>query len=246
MLHRLSVLILTAFVACFPITAGTKGYLPRGVDMVALAAPASAPTTDEPLTISVYRAPPADTPMITLSTFEDADTKAFILALDELDGKTPQVWIRIDTQGGNVANGMKIIRALEIMNSAIICVVDFRAYSMGFDVLQSMGCDLRLSTPRGSLMWHAPRIDPDDSATASKLRDMAEQVDAINEGFLWAAALRMHGGYKVLADKIDRHDWWMSWKEALRWGAVDGLIDPKNLPKNLPKVLWMPVATKKP
>ncbi len=232
MLHIFSVLLLILS-AC----AAVEPQIPRASKMFAIAAePASQPATS--FQLAVYSGVAKGTPMITLTTFEEADIKGIIASLRDMDGKTSQVWLRITTSGGSVANGQRLIHVLETMKSTVVCVADFKAYSMGFDLLESPGCDLRLATQRTTLMWHAPRMDEVKDHTGPELRDLADYLDASNNAFIYMTALRTGLDPELLAKKIYRRDWWMTWQEAARWNFIDGIISPRDLPT----LLWLPTA----
>lgn len=233
MLHIFFALLLTTM-AC---SAVVEPLTPKASDMVAItsADPSSQPA-NEAFEVAVYSEVARGTPMITLTTFEEADVKGILAALRDMDGKTAQIWLRITTSGGSVSNGLQLIQTLEALKSTVVCVVDFKAYSMGFDLLQSPGCDLRLATPRSTLMWHAPRMDSLKDHTGPELRDVADYLDASNNAFIYMTALRIGVNPEVLAKRIHRRDWWMSWQEAARWKFIDGII----LPRDLPTLLWLP------
>ena len=177
------------------------------------------------------------TPVLELKTFDKASVDGFLAKFKELDGKTEEIWVRIDSLGGSVFGGQELIRGMEIAKSNVVCVVDWKAYSMAFYVLQSRGCDFRLMTKRSSLMAHEPSTE--SGGNAGSLRDDADLLDALNEGFLVTAAERMNMTVAALRAKTERRTWWLDYKGAEKYHAIDGWVDPSDIPA--PE----PVAAKK-
>ncbi len=182
--------------------------------------------------LGFYKPRDASIPMVDLTAFDPPNVRGFTEKMKALDGKTPEIWVRIDTMGGSISGGEDVIHTLEAMKSYVVCVADFKAYSMGFDVLQSTGCDYRLMTQRASLMMHEAQLS--SQGGPGELRDAALLLEAISEGFVIVAAQRMQVDAEALRVKISRRMWWLDWREAQRWRAVDGFVDPKALPPPTP------------
>jgi ATP-dependent protease ClpP protease subunit len=198
---------------------------PAPVEMKASKAP---PKVVKASSALKFYEPDADSPMLEVTEFRPAHVSAFLAKLKELDGKTPEIWVRLNTMGGSVFGGQDLIHGLEEAQSTIVCVVDWKAYSMGFYTLQSQGCDVRLMTQRASLMAHEPGTQ--SGGTAGNLRDDADLLDALNDGFIATASARMGISTEVLRAKTERRNWWLGYSEAEKWGAVDGWADPKKVP----------------
>lgn len=175
-----------------------------------------------------WYAPSKGTPVIELKEFSHNAVDGFLEEIKKLDGKTDEVWVRIDTNGGSIQGGQDIIHGLESMKSKVICFSDFKAYSMGFYVLQSQGCDVRLMSKRGSLMAHEPGTEV--AGKSGDLKDEAELLDVLNEGFVQTASTRMKMTVEAFKAKIERRTWWMDWKIATEYYAIDGYADPLKIP----------------
>jgi len=176
--------------------------------------------------------PAKGSPLIELKSFDRNSVEGFTAKLRELDGKTKEIWVRIDSPGGSVFGGQDIIHALEASKSKIVCVADWKAYSMAFYTLESPGCDVRLMSKRASLMAHEPSTE--SGGNAGTLRDDADLLDALNQGFLVTCAERMKISIEVLKEKTERRTWWMDYREAEKWNAIDGWADPKAMPAPTP------------
>jgi ATP-dependent protease ClpP protease subunit len=137
--------------------------------------------------------------------------------------------IKIDTAGGDVEAGFGLIRAIESVGIPTYCVVDDRAYSMGFAILQA--CTMRLATTQAKLMSHAaslgligpaqePRqlgslLDPDDERVVG--------VRAISRVMAEHCAARMKVSLEEYLQRTAT-DWWMNGGEGLRYGALDRVV----------------------
>jgi len=96
--------------------------------------------------------------------------------------------IIIDSPGGVVEIGEKIVQAMEIeksMGVREICVVRGRADSMAFNILSH--CDVRLATPGSALMFHDVFFEQLDcqkiKCNPSNLREAADELDRVNLPF---------------------------------------------------------------
>lgn len=174
--------------------------------------------------------------LIELRTFDAASVRGFTEKLKELDGGAPYIYVRINSNGGSISGGQDVIHALEDMKSSVACVVDWKAYSMGFFTLQSDGCDIRLMTKRATLMAHEPGL-AETGGTAGELRDAADMLDALNESFISFAAERMQMEVDDFREKTERRNWWLDWRQAFEAKAIDGLVDPRSLPPATPYVI---------
>lgn len=172
--------------------------------------------------------------LLEVTEFDDAHTEAVVKQLREWDDAgVKEVWIRIDTHGGSVDNGFKMIKQIEHMRAHTVCLVDTKAYSMGFALLQA--CQERLVTTRSSLMVHEvifQRVGggPQDLLEAAKLLQMfSEQMMNHN-------LRRLNITKEVYIEKTKGKTWFMPHDEALKIGAIDKVIDPldKRIPRETP------------
>jgi len=132
------------------------------------------------------------------------------------------VVIEWNSPGGEVLSGFELAKAIEDSIIPVVCVVDGQADSMAFYILQS--CHVRLMTRRSMLMVHkariggAPSIDPIVNANRKIL------LDALNFAMAEHITERMCITRDELLEKISVLDWWMNWEDALKVGAVDGVV----------------------
>lgn len=208
----------------------------------AVAAPASAPAGDGPK-LPYYQPSGADVPLIELKSFDKATVEGFVKKFRELDERqtsakpgeirTAEIWVRIHSHGGSVAGGETIIHILEGAKSQIVCVADFRAMSMGFEVLESPGCDLRLMTPRATLMAHEVQIGGLGGGPG-EIEDYLAYVRRLSDAGLEMAAQRMGISMAFMRMKTERRMWFLDAREAAEYNAIDGFADPRIIPDATP------------
>lgn len=147
--------------------------------------------------------------------------------LDKLGkNRDKDIWIRINSVGGDGFAGLHFIQAVEDMKIHTTCVVDFLAASMAAYVLQT--CDTRLMTERSSIMFHQGHMQV--MGTVNDVRSGADSIEAVENGLISIAAKRMGLTHKDFKAKIEGHEYWLSYLNASEANVIDGFADPKNLP----------------
>lgn len=150
--------------------------------------------------------------------------------LHQLDksSKVKEIWLKIDSPGGSVPDGNRLIDSMEQLHKKIVCVADHQAMSMGFFILQE--CPVRYMTKRTILMIHEPAINPGPEKTSSLENDV-EFMKALTTSLLQTSSQKMKVSVPFLRRKIKNHDWYMDWKEAVKVKAVDKIVSPNSIPK---------------
>ena len=136
--------------------------------------------------------------------------------------------LTIDSYGGSVEAGIQIIKYLEAYiaknGTRVTCIVDHKAMSMGLVLLESGACQYRMATSRSLLLAHHASVQIRGGRTAQELRDLAEELEAVDAAILEMIARRMGMSYEDLLKKIDHKDWMFSAFEALALNAIDEII----------------------
>ena len=224
------------------------------VPRAALVSPASAPISEltvEPAVEPVESSDEADVevalgepeisvekiekrdPLIEIEDF-DMTIKGAIKKLTELDDEGhKQIYVKIDSYGGSIHWGMELVQHLEGLKTPITCVVDWKAYSMGAFLLESDGCDKRLMTKRSTILFHEPLV-PQTGGNEHELRNTADHLRALGKALVASTAERLKMSEKKFESKIRNKSWVMSYREALRVKAVDGIVKVGDLPKATP------------
>lgn len=168
--------------------------------------------------------------MVEVEEFDEPTYNALKALLPKVSGAGhKEITIRIDSYGGSVHWGMEMMQLLENSGMHTRCVVDTKAMSMGFFLLES--CDERLMTKRSTLMAHEPWTRVQGHAT--QLEETALRLRVLCESMVEVAVERMHITKAEMMQKISGREWHMGWEEALRVGAIDGTIGVHELPQQL-------------
>lgn len=138
---------------------------------------------------------------------------------------------RIDSFGGDIFLGMDFIQHVE--DSArrndlhVKCYVDKAAMSMGLVILESI-CDERFMTKRSVLLAHNGSAGA--RGTADEMGQQVEFLRALNVAMSEVVGSRLKIGVEAYRAKIAHGDWVFTWEEALAVGAVDAVVDPRDIP----------------
>lgn len=136
--------------------------------------------------------------------------------------------LEINSLGGSVSDGLLLSKAIERTSKRVVCVVDGEADSMGYYILQS--CDLRYMTKRSMLMIHWPHFFLKEfQGEQVDFQNYANRLSAMQTGMIEHMAKKTTLTPAQLAKHLDGgRQWWMSWEEAVRIHAVDGVVDSLN------------------
>lgn len=132
--------------------------------------------------------------------------------------------LEINTPGGSVFAGFRLVKRIEGSRIPMACVVDGMAASMGFYILQ--GCPMRVMTTRSVLMMHEPSIGGGGSLTPNEMRGLADSLKALRE------AMAMHCNARLTTTLEEYHEhtdgglaWWFSFLDARKYNAVDVVVN---------------------
>lgn len=154
--------------------------------------------------------------------WSEYDYESQIRSTQELPGDRV---IMINSPGGSVEDGEKMIRLMrEEQSHGIkqICVVTQMAHSMAFNLLTQ--CDVRIMVKSGSSVVHKVRVQLFGVYTAARMRDMAIEMDLIDEPYRLSNARAMHlnlDDYDKFAD--EETEW--SAADLMAIGYLNGFLD---------------------
>ena len=141
-----------------------------------------------------------------------------IRAIEEAPKKFNVLVIEWNSPGGEVYSGFLLAKAIEEARIPIVCVVDGQADSMAFYILQS--CPVRLMTKRSVLMMHEARFAPGVPMGPSQIMEL----QALNFSMAEHYAAHMCLNVDQIQSRINHMDWWMTWRDAAKVGAIDGTV----------------------
>ncbi len=142
-----------------------------------------------------------------------------------------EVTLRIDSFGGSIFLGNRVIRELEDLKKrhgmTVTCIVDGSAYSMGAVILQSPLCDRRLATARSTILFHNGSSGV--RGTAEDLREAATFLEALNESMALVVSARLGISLEEYRSRIAHADWIMAVPQALGFNVIDGVVSPSDI-----------------
>lgn len=148
----------------------------------------------------------------------EAPVASFIAKLKKQDEGDSPIFVILRSDGGIVSNGLKMSRAIQEARNPVVCIVDERAFSMAFYILQS--CDKRIMTYGSLLMMHKPypvNVTPNENQKVFLefiFRAMCEQM-----------SLKMKVNGTELLKILSKGDVFFTWREAKHLGAVDLVVE---------------------
>ncbi len=171
-------------------------------------------------------------PMLELDGTVDSSTVDPIIAkLKELDASgVPEIWLKLNTPGGSVNDGENLISAIEGLHAKTTCVVAWTSMSMGMPILES--CTKRLAVPNALFMIHLPAIK--SGGNEHELQESIEILQSLRKIMVNQLLKKMKITKAALNHHLDTHNWYFEVDEALKVGAIDGIIEIKDLPPVTP------------
>jgi ATP-dependent protease ClpP protease subunit len=146
----------------------------------------------------------------------EASVQKFLYDLHKHDRKKELI-LFLDTNGGSVEHGNKIVNEVQKYN--IACVAE-RAYSMGFVILQA--CKKRYITPYGRIMQH--QLSYGIGNEKAKVESYVDFIGQIEETLANMQASRIG----ISLDKFrlkTYNDWWMFGENAVKQNCVDDVVN---------------------
>lgn len=153
---------------------------------------------------------------------QKVDPAQVVSELMELARTYRKIDIRINSVGGEVFAGIAIYNALKSSKADISIYIDGVAASIAA-VIALCGKPLYMSR-HARLMLH--RVQGGEYGTAKQLRDAAQMIEELEGSLAKMIADRCRTTPESVAERyFDGKDHWLSAKEALDMGLVDGIYD---------------------
>lgn len=180
-----------------------------------------------------------------IASFEDwldrEDFRCGILRIDELDfiekemkqleflrrcDEIEEVTIYIMSPGGKVYTAFAMLDEINLLaetKKVTLIVQGYAASAASMIILQANG--IRLSMPNARFLLHEPRRSVFfASERESDLQDITEEMATIKNKVIDLLASRTGKSAEEVKEKFNRKEAWMSAKEALEWGLIDGIL----------------------
>ena len=143
-------------------------------------------------------------------------TGEFLYTLNKIDAKK-NVYVYLDTPGGSVQHGAKIVA--QIRKHKMSCIAE-RAHSMGFVIFQA--CFRRYVLSHSSLMQHQMSYGIQNEK--GKVDSYVEFVNSLEEDLVATQALRIGITNDEFRTRI-MNDWWLYGSQAVRKNCADAVVD---------------------
>jgi ATP-dependent protease ClpP protease subunit len=170
--------------------------------------------------------------MIEIGEIDDGQVAGALFKISKHVGHGDKnITLRINSDGGSVFAGMEFIQNVEEYKKQGVkftCIVDHRAISMGFVILQAV-CDTRLATERSFFLAHNGSLQT--GGTTEEIEQGLEILEAIHDGMARICAKRIGIPVEEYKKKLkDKRSWILNAHEALKANVIDGLVAPLELP----------------
>lgn len=150
--------------------------------------------------------------------------KANLLYLDSVNND--DISIYINSPGGSVYSGLGLLDVMDYVESDISTVNTGLAASMGSVILCSGAKGKRKALKRSRTMIHQPMTGYSGWAQASDLEIEAKEINHLKKELYEIISDRTGQNYEKVYKDGDR-DYWMSAKDALKYGMVDKIVEKK-------------------
>ena len=133
--------------------------------------------------------------------------------------KDKKILLFIDSSGGSVTAGYKLMKIIETSGKEVTCVAS-NAASMAFAILQS--CQKRLVLEDSLIMQHVMSYSIEGQEP--KNYQFAQLIHRINVLMDKKQAERIGISYEAFREKV-RDDWWLFGEEAVKSNAADEMVE---------------------
>lgn len=157
------------------------------------------------------------------------DIVAELLYLTSVDSEK-EISLYINSPGGSVSAGMAIIDTMRNIPNSVTTICIGMCASMGAYIL-SQG-DKRYILPNAEVMIHQPLGGTQGQATDMKIA--CQHIEKTKEKLIKDLSDSTGQPIEKIRADVER-DYWMDAQEALEYGIIDEIIEPKKKRKIVPK-----------
>lgn len=153
-----------------------------------------------------------------------ANTVVAQLLFLEMDNPNADISLYINSPGGSVTAGMAIFDTMQYIKAPVRTVCIGMAASMGAFLLMAGEKGKRMALPNSEVMIHQPSGGAEGQATDVTIR--AEWLLKTKKKMTGMMAEMTGQSKERIANDIER-DYFMSAEEALKYGIIDEIYQPK-------------------
>lgn len=145
----------------------------------------------------------------------------------ELSNPGAPILLVINSPGGAVDSGFAIWDQVKMITSPVTTMVTGLAASMGSILSLCAAPGRRFATPHSRIMIHQPLLSGVIKGQATDLEIQAKEMLKTRNGLIDIYVTATGKDFATIEKAIDR-DTWMTAKEALDFGLLDGLVNSFN------------------
>jgi ATP-dependent Clp protease protease subunit len=162
------------------------------------------------------------------NSISSSTASKFINDIEQLKNKN--IYIYINSPGGSVLEGEKIIQYMEykkLTNHTLLCIAD-KAYSMAFHIFQQ--CNFRYVLPSSSIMQHQMSLEI--SGSLKNIQNYINFIERINKRFINIESKKLNITKNEYKKRIES-DWWLYGEEIIKEKGADLLLGAVGCHKEL-------------
>jgi len=146
-----------------------------------------------------------------------------LLALEAADAQK-DIWMFINSPGGEVNSGFAIYDAMRFVNPSVKCVVSGLCASIATVILLGADKAHRYSMPNSRVLIHQPLIGGTVQGQATDIDITAREILKTREKLVELYHKETGQALERLKKDIER-DYWMSAQEAMEYGLISRVIN---------------------
>lgn len=145
------------------------------------------------------------------------------LAYGREDMDCSRVVIHLNSPGGHAYGAFAVHDAIKAIPKPVTIIVEgWAASAASMIVLQA--ADKRMARPNARFLLHEIRRWAFTEETTSQLEDEVKEMKAITDMVVDLLSRRCGKSKQSVRATIRRKEIWMSAKQALKWGLIDGIV----------------------
>jgi ATP-dependent Clp protease protease subunit len=159
-----------------------------------------------------------------IDDFQSELIKANLLYLDSISNE--DIYLYINSPGGSVYSGLGLLDTMDYIKSDVNTVNTGLAASMGAVILCSGAKGKRKALKRSRTMIHQPMALGGFIQQASDVEIEAREINHLKKELYEIISEKTNQDYEKVYKDGDR-DYWMSAKDALKYGMIDKIVEKK-------------------
>ena len=145
----------------------------------------------------------------------------------ESEDPDKEISLYINSPGGSITDGMAIVDTINYIKCPVTTICVGMAASMGAVLLASGAKGKRFATPNAEILIHQPLISGGLSGQTTEIKIHADHMVRTREKLNKLLSERTGQSLETIERDTER-DNYMTAKEALEYGLIDGILDKRD------------------